>query len=205
MQLRALRVVEEDRVVADLRRPRIGEPPRVGRPLQAKRLESRMRNPVRALIDLSGTVRRRVVDPDSHRLIDERQLLAVRRPLRWIAEAGPERGDALLGARAVGRTERQLVLAAAIAPVGHGLPVGRPARIALRHTRRARHVDHRAEFRRHREDVAARLEDGALAGRRHRRPLMSDSTFAVLGRSVVSSVTTWTSTSAGFSVARSSR
>src|SRR5204863_9549680 len=35
--------------------------------------------------------------------------------------------------------------------------------------------------------------------------MISESTFAVFGRSVVWSVTTWTATSAGFSVARSSR
>ena len=130
-----------------------------------------MRNPLGALIDLGRAVRSDVVDPDAHRLIDEREFLVVGRPQRRIAEAGAERRDALLRTRAVRRAERQLVLTGTIAPVRHRLAVWRPARIALGNAGGARHVDDRSKLRRYREDVAARLEHGALPRRRHGRPL----------------------------------
>ena len=166
-----LRVVEKDGAVRGGRRARIGDPARVGRPLEAEAREPAVRDPLRALIDLGRAVRVEILDVDAHRLVDERQLPAVGRPLRGVPEAGTERGHLLLGAGAVRRAQRQLVLAAPVAPVGHRLPVGRPARIAFRHAGGSRDVHHGAVLRRDREDVAARLEDGALARRRHRHVL----------------------------------
>ena len=103
-----------------------------------------------------------------HRLVDERDLLAVRRPVGRVAEPGAERGDLRFRPGAVGRPQRQLVLAAAIAPVRDGLSVRRPSRVPLGDARRAGHVDDRAELGRHGEDIAARFEGGSFAGRRHR-------------------------------------
>ncbi len=128
-----------------------------------------MRDPVRALVHVRHLARPIVVDADAHRLIDEGELAAVGRPLRCVPEAGPERRDLALRPRNLRGAQRQLVLAAAIAPVGDRLAVRRPARISIRDAGGTRQVERRAAFRRDRHDVAAGLEDGAAAGRRHGR------------------------------------
>ncbi len=163
--LRGCRVVEEDgRVCRLLDGARPGQPARVRRPAQRQGLEALVGHPDRHLIDLGQLAAGDVEQAQRLGLIDEREPGAVRRPLHGIAVARAERRDGLLRSGAVGRPQHQLVLAGAIAPIGHGLAVGRPARIALRRSRRARQVEHRAELGRHREDVAARPEHGALAG-----------------------------------------
>ena len=157
----ALGVVQENRVVAGRGRTRVGQPARVGRPREAERLEPVVRDPVRALVHLGHLPRRIVVDTDAHRLVDERELLAVGRPLWRVAEAWPERGHLAFGAGRFGRAQRQLVFAAPIAPVGERLAVGRPARVPIGNPGGARHVDRRPVLGRDRDDVAARLEGGS--------------------------------------------
>lgn len=166
--LRALRdVVQEDRPVAGrVGRARPREPPRVGRPAEHEALERAVAHPERALVDLRDHPVGDGDDPQPGVLIDKRDARAVRRPVRRVAEAGAQRGDRLLSARSVGGPQRQLVLAAAVAPVGQCLAVGRPARIALGDAAGAGHRHHRPVFRRDADDLAARLEGGALAGRR---------------------------------------
>src|SRR5438067_1683727 len=114
--------------------------------------------PVGTLVDVGHLPRRIVVHADAHGLIDERELLAVGRPVRRIAEARAERRDLALGARPVGRPEGQLVFAAAVAPVRDGFAVGRPAWKPIGDAGCARHVDRRAVLRGKRDDVATRLE-----------------------------------------------
>ena len=82
--------------------------------------------PVECFVDVGHLSRRDVHDVDAHGLVDERDLLAVGRPVWLIAEAGAEFRDRALVARAVGIAERELVLARLVTPVRDQLAVGRP-------------------------------------------------------------------------------
>ena len=123
------------------------------------------------LVDRRLAVGVDVVDVHLHRLIDERELLAVGRPLRRIAEPCAERRHLAVGAGTVRWPERQLVLAAAVAPERERLAVGGPSRIPLGSPRAPGHVHDRAVFGGHGDHVTARLEHGALTRRRNARPV----------------------------------
>src|SRR4029450_12622022 len=94
--------------------------------------ETSMRNPLRALVNLRHLARLDVADADPRHVIDERDLLAVGRPLRRVTIAGTEGCQFSLRTGPIRRTEGQFVLAAAIAPVCERLSIGRPARVTLR-------------------------------------------------------------------------
>ena len=163
------------------------EPSRIGRPPERQRLQLSVRHPGRALVHVDDPSLRDLDDADLHRLVDEGQASAVGRPLRRISEPGAQRGDRAFGAGAVGRPQRQLVLAGPIAPIRQRLAVGRPARIALGDARTAREAHHRAVLRGHAEDLATRAERRALARRRHagRRDAVGDLHAASLERRAI--------------------
>src|ERR1035441_8752143 len=113
-----------------------------------------------------------VEEIDAHRLVNEHDLLAVRRPLRPVAEARPELGEALLsdlvrGRAGFGVADRQLILPGAVAEIRYPFAVRRPRRVTLSHSRAARQIKNHAVLRWRGEDVPARLEQRPLAGRRY--------------------------------------
>ncbi len=171
MDLAGARVVEVHRPVAVLLAQRVRQPPAVGRPADPERRQRAVSHPHRGGLDLLRAAALDVGQPDDPGLVDVRHAARVRRPERRVAKARAEVGELPLPSRAVRRAHRQLVLARPIAPVRHVLPVGRPARVALGHARRARQVQHHAVPRGQREDVAPRLEHGPLARGRDASPV----------------------------------
>src|SRR5436305_15189745 len=67
-----------------------------------------------------------IVQLKPHSLINEYELLAIRRPIRAVAESRAELGENFLLARAVAGAQRQLILAGAIGEIGDEFAVGRP-------------------------------------------------------------------------------
>ena len=89
-------VVENDRCLQVVLIPRISQPAAIGRPTESGMLQIRM---VAAsfLIDLDGLLAVQVMQVNFHRLVDENDLLAVRRPAGPVAVPGAEfRQDGLL-------------------------------------------------------------------------------------------------------------
>ena len=72
MQLPGFHVEQEDRAVAARRGAAcVGEPARVGRPLERESLQPAVADPFRALIDVDDAIRVEVVDPDEpERVVD---------------------------------------------------------------------------------------------------------------------------------------
>ena len=94
--------------------------------------------------------------------VRHRQRASVRGPHRRVVEAGGEMGDQRFRP-AGGRTDRDLLFAAAIGGVGQRPPVRRPGRMVLVGVAGAGNVADRAVLGRHRDDVAARRERGPAA------------------------------------------
>ena len=160
-------VEDEDRVLRVGEIARVRQPSAVAGPTHVEPREATVQ-PVERLVDVRHLTRRDVEDVDAHRLIDERDFLAVGRPVRLIAEPRSELGDRALFAGAVGVAQRELVLAGLVAPVRDELAVGRPGRRALGRCGRFGEVADRAVLRGNGEQVAVRLEERALARRRER-------------------------------------
>jgi hypothetical protein len=89
--------------------------------------------------------------------VGEGELLAVGRPQRRIQKAGREVRQDPLGT-ALGRTNRDLMIACDVCSVSNGSAVGRPARMILIRVAGARKIARRTILRRYAEDVAARRE-----------------------------------------------
>jgi len=138
----------------------VGKPPAVGRP--------------RVVVDAA----RRRLRHQRHRLavhvhdvqalfpVGPRDLAAVRRPGRRELVGVTAAGQLHRRALAVLRDDPDLVFAGAVRDVGDPLAVGRPLRVALVHTWRAREVPRRAVLGRDGEDIAAGAEERAAAVRR---------------------------------------
>ena len=161
----ALCIEQEDRVVTVLEAWRIGEPAAVGRPARLEIRQAAVEHP-QPLVDVGESLRVEVEDPGLHRLIDERQLLAVGRPVGRVAEALTHRGEAPRVAATVCCANRQLVLARLVAEAGDPPAVGRPSRSTVGGARAAGDVADDAVLGGHREQVTTRFDDHALARRR---------------------------------------
>ena len=118
------------------------------------------------LVDLRDLFRLTIVDLDALRMIDEDQLVAVRRPEEAVTIAGAEGGEFLLVTRAIGAAQGELVLPALVTPVGNELAIRRPGWIALGRSRAVGEVAKHTFFGREGEDLSSRRYDGALAGGR---------------------------------------
>jgi len=105
-----------------------------------------------------------VIQVNHLQVVDEGDLLAVRRPHRRVAVAGAELGQGLLYAGPVGRTKTQLVLARAVGEVGDGLAVRRPRGVALGKVRGPGQVADHTVLGGEAEDLAASGEHGSLPG-----------------------------------------
>ncbi len=165
----AARGVEEEDGVVDLEAARVGDPAAVGRPAELEALEAGVQHPAPAVHLLRGSGLQ-IVDADGLGVVDEGDLRAVRRPEGPVAEARAERGHGA-GVPAARGDQLQLVLAPGVAPHRDVRAVGRPCGEALGGARCAAQVEDHSVPGRHREDLAAGLEDGALAGGRDVRPL----------------------------------
>ncbi len=92
------------------------------------------------------------------------ELLRVRRPRRRVVVRRVRQRELARRFQAVLLFDNQLVLARPVAEVRHELPVRRPRGVALGRPARVGYVPHVAFFSGNREDLAARLDDDALAG-----------------------------------------
>ncbi len=117
-------------------------------------------------IDLARRLCIEIVQVNAHRLVDEHDLLRVRRPLRLVTKTRPELRQRLLRASAVRGPQRQLVLAGLVAEIGDPFSIRRPRGKALRHVVALGELADHAILRGHAEKLSARLEDRALARRR---------------------------------------
>ena len=113
MPFARLHIVNHDGVELAVRVASVGEPAAVAAPVHFESIELAVIHP-QLSVNLLRLLRVEIVQPDFHRAVYEHELAAVRRPMRLIAPAGAERRDLFLLALAVGGTERQLILAAAV-------------------------------------------------------------------------------------------
>ncbi len=156
------RVLEHDDAVPVLGVAHVGEPAAVGAPAGPEALQPPVEEE-EPLVHAPDGAGLHVAEVDAHGLVREDRALAVRGPAQVVAEAGAQVGELALAAGAVGGAHAKLVFPAAIAEVGHLLAVRREGGKALGHAGGGREVEDVALFRRHREDLAAGLEDRALA------------------------------------------
>ncbi len=152
--------VDPDGRVLRLGDLRVGDPLRVGRPDVVRDVVSRAAVDVD---DLSG-VDLDVAEPLV--LVAEGELGRVGRPDGGERPAAEVSRHLSLGAGPVLRPHVEIVVAAAVAVVGDPPPVGRPRRVALPDAGAVGEVSHLALLARDGEELAARREDRARAGRR---------------------------------------
>ena len=155
-------VVDEDGAEVVLEPLRVGEVAAVGRPV---RIEAPLRRFVGVRVHDRAALLGEVDDPDVEPLVGQRDPASVGGPARLVEEVPRTEvhDERRLEPRLVAHVEA--VLARGVGEIGDPLPVGGPGRIALVRAGGARDVARRAALRRHGEDLAARGEEGARAGR----------------------------------------
>ena len=162
-----LRVVNHHALLTVVGVARVGEPPAVRAPRKRKIFQLAVVKP-HPVIHRDRLLRLHIEQPDLHLGINEHDLLAVGRPVRLVAPAFAKFRELPLLTLAVRAAQRQLVFAAAIGEICDPFSIRRPCGIALGHARRFGEIPDHTILSGYGENLAARLQQHALAHRRDR-------------------------------------